>query len=129
MDFFFSAGFYFKSKVIQVNHKRKNIFVLISKHFFSKCTIFVFVFFLAEWLSNQFHFSVTVRIYKVHVFDEVFFLLTIRMTMVTKLFRVVTCCDEFSPINSRGISTEWSCWVTWQIKFTSPPAWDVSTLQ
>ena len=41
MDFFFSTGFYIKSKVIEVSHKGKNIFVLISGHFFSKCIIFV----------------------------------------------------------------------------------------
>ena len=41
-----------------------------------------------------------------------FFLLTIRMSMVTKLFRVATCCEELSPINMHDISTEWSCEVT-----------------
>ena len=41
MDFFFSTGCYFKSKVIEGSHKGKNMFVLISGHF-SKWTIFVF---------------------------------------------------------------------------------------
>ena len=41
-----------------------------------------------------------------------FFLLTIRMSMVTKVFRVATCCEELSPINMHDISTEWSCEVT-----------------
>ena len=48
MGFFFSTGFYVKSKVIEASHNGKNMFVLISEHFFSKCTNFVFVtFFLA----------------------------------------------------------------------------------
>ena len=47
------------------------------------------------------------------------------MPMVTKLFRVVTCGDELSPINAHDISMEWSCWVKWQIKYISPPAEDV----
>ena len=54
-----------------------------------------------------------------------FFLLNIRMPMVTKLFRVVTCGDELSPINAHDISTEWSCWVKLQIKYISPPAENV----
>ena len=51
------------------------------------------------------------------------------MAMVTKLFRVVTCSKELSFINMHDIPTEWSCWVTWQIKYISPPAEDVSTAQ
>ena len=34
-------------------------------------------------------FLVAVGVYKIHVFDEVFFLLTIRMALVTKLVMVV----------------------------------------
>ena len=65
---------------------------------FFKMYIFeVVTFFLVQWLSNELNFSVAVRIYKIPVFDEPFFLLTISMPMVTKLFRVVTC---------------WSCWFT-----------------
>ena len=56
-----------------------------------------------------------------------FFLLTIRMAMITKLFRVVTCFKELSSIDMHDISTEWSCWVMWQIKYISLPAEDVST--
>ena len=44
------------------------------------------------------NFSVVVHIYKICVFDEVFFLLTTRMTMITKLFWVVACCKELLPI-------------------------------
>ena len=50
-----------------------------------------------------------------------FFFFTIGMPMVTKLFRVVTYCEELSPINMHDISTEWSCRGTWQIKHISPP--------
>ena len=39
------------------------------------------------------------------------------MPMVTKLFRVVTCGKELSPINMHDISMKWSCWVMWQIKY------------
>ena len=93
MGFFFSIGLYFKSKVVKGSHKGTNMFVLISGHFFSKCTIFVFVaFFLTQRLSNQLSFSVTVGIYKIRVFDRAFSFLTIITPMVTKLFRVVTCC-------------------------------------
>ena len=34
-----------------------------------------------------------------HVFVEAFFPLTIRVPMVTKLFRLVACYEELSPIN------------------------------
>ena len=44
-----------------------------------------------------------VHIYNIHVFDEVFFPLTVRMPMVTNLFRVVIYCEEISPINMDGI--------------------------
>ena len=42
--------------------------------------------------------------------------------MFTRLFKVVTYCEELSPINMYGISTKWSCGVTWQIKYLSPSA-------
>ena len=61
-----------------------------------------------------------------HVFNEANFLLTIKMPIVTKLIRVVTCCEELSLINMHDISTEWFCGVTWQIKYISQPAEDVS---
>ena len=46
--------------------------------------------------------------------------------MITKLFRLVTCCKELSPIYMHDISTEWSRGVTWHIKYISPPGEDVS---
>ena len=48
----------------------------------------VMTYFVVEWLSNHLNFSVVVRIYKIHVFGEAFLLLTIRMLLSTKLFRV-----------------------------------------
>ena len=55
-----------------------------------------------------------------YLYDSCFcwsiFLLTTRILIFTKLFRVLTCYDELSPINTHDISTEWSCWVKWQIK-------------
>ena len=125
MGLFFSTGFYFKSKVIEASHKGKNIFVLISGDFFSTCTIFVFVTFFSRIVLIQ----SPQRIYNIHVFDEAFFLWTIRIPMVTKLFRVVAYGEELSLRNTHGISTELSCWVTWQIKYISPPAEDASTPQ
>ena len=70
---------------------------------------------------------VAVRIYKIHVFDETFSLLTIRVSMATKLIKVVTCCRELPPKNLHNTSTEWSCEVTWWVKWISPPAEDVWT--
>ena len=71
-------------------------------------------------------FSVVVHIYKICIFDEVFLLLTIRVPSITKFFRVVTCCKDLSPIYMYDISTEWSCRVTWDIKYISLPEEDVS---
>ena len=48
---------------------------------------------------------------KIHVFDESFFLLNIRMPIVSKLFRVVTHCEDLPPINMHDISTDRSCGV------------------
>ena len=56
------------------------------------------------------------------VFDGTFSFLTIRVPVITKLFRVVTCGEELSPINTYYISTVWLCWVRWQIKYKSAPA-------
>ena len=64
--------------------------------------------FLAQLVSV----SRAVHIYKIHVFDEAFLLLTIKMPIVTKLFRAGTYSEDLSPINMHDISTEWSCWLT-----------------
>ena len=64
----------------------------------------VVTFFLAWWLFNQLNFSMAARIYKIHVFDKAYFLLTNRMPMATKRFRVVTCCEELSPKNIHDTS-------------------------
>ena len=52
------------------------------------------------------------RIYKIHVFDETFSVLTIRVSMATKLIRVVTCCRKLPPKNMHNTSMELSCEVT-----------------
>ena len=74
------------------------------------CQVFKMGFrtFLAQLVSI----SRAVHIYKIHVFDEAFFVLTIKMPIVTKLFGAVTCSKDLSPINMHDISTEWSCWLT-----------------
>ena len=60
-------------------------------------------------------------------FDEAFFFLTIRMPMVTKLFRVVRCWEEVSPTNMHATSMGWHCGVTRQKKYMPPLAGDVWT--
>ena len=108
----FLAAFHFKSKVKEGSHKGKNMFfknfwaLLLKVYHFCVCDIF---FYLVVIQSTQF-FSVCT--YISDVFGEAFFVLTIRMPMVTKLFRVVTCGEELSLINTHDISTEGSCWVT-----------------
>ena len=124
-------GFYLKSKVIEGSQKGKSFslfYFLIFGHFFTRCTFLrLWHFFLPSGYPINAIFSVAVHIYKIHVFDEPFFLLTIRIRMVTKLFWVVACCEELTPITMHDISKEWSCGVMWQIKYMSPPTEDVST--
>ena len=83
MGSFYSTGFYFKSKVIEGSHKDKNVFfnfwtLLLKMYHLCVCDIF----FSSSGYPINSIFS-AVRIYKIHVFDEAFFLLTIRMPMVT----------------------------------------------
>ena len=125
-DYFSLTVFYLKSKVVEGSHKGKICFLIFGQ-FFSKSTCLrLWHFFLTQWLSNKLNFSVAVHIYKIRVFDEAFFLLTIRMPMITKLFKVVTWCKELSPLYMHDISTESSCRVTWQMKYVFLPAEDVS---
>ena len=72
--------------------------------------------FLAWSLSNQLKFSVVVH-YKIHNFDGEFFLATIRISMVTKLVRVVTYHEELLPINLHDPSMTWFCEVTVRVKW------------
>ena len=72
---FSSTGFYIKSKVIECSIRGK-ICLLIFGHFLPKCTFLrLWHFFHAWWLSSQLSSSVEVHIYKIHVFDEAFYLL------------------------------------------------------
>ena len=52
------------------------------------------------------HFLEAVLIYKIHIFDEAFFLLFIRMPMTTKIFRIATCREDLAPINIHETSME-----------------------
>ena len=106
-----SSDFYFKMKVMEASHKGKNNVFLIFRHFFRN----------VYFCSNELHFSVAVHMYKIHVFDEPFFLLSIRIHMTTKPFMVVKCYKELSPINMYDTSIKWSCGVTWQIKYKKIP--------
>ena len=86
---FYSTGFYFKSKVIEGSHKGKNVFfnfwaLLLKIYHLCVCDIF---FSSSGYPINSI--SSAVRIYKIHVFDEAFFLLTIRILMVTHKYAVV----------------------------------------
>ena len=97
--------------VIEGNHKGKNMFfsfgALLRK--ISQTFLRLWHFFLPIGypINSIFH----------ELFDEAFFLLTIRT--FTKLFRLVTCFVELSPRDMHDISTEWSLWVTWEIKYIS----------
>ena len=71
-----------------------NILALLFKSYIFEVVIFFS--FVVVIQSTQF--LVVVYIYKISVFDEAFFHLIIRMPMITKLFRVVTCCKELSLI-------------------------------
>ena len=85
--------------------------LLLKLYIFWGCDIFSC---LVVMQSTQFFSGTT---YKICVSYEAFFLLTMRMPMITKLFRVMTCCKELSPIHIHDISTEWSSGVKWQIKY------------
>ena len=102
-NLFNSTGFCFKHKVMDGSHKGKNnvFFFTFFGTFFQNAHISGWDIFLlfGKCLSNQLIFLVAVHIYKIHIFDDVFFLLTVRIPMTTKPFRVVTFCEELSPIN------------------------------
>ena len=108
---------YFKSKVIEGSHKGKG-----KKLFFNFWALLLkmYIFWGCDFFLSPSGYPVMIHVFDFHVF-EVFFLLTKRMPLVTKLFRVVTCCEELSPINIHDIWTEWSGVVKWQIKHISPP--------
>ena len=94
-------------------------------NFFKMYIFEIVTFFSCLVVIQSIQFSVAVRIYKIHVSDEAIFLLTNRMPMVTKRSRLVTCWEEVWSINMHDTSVEWSCGVTWQIKYISSPAEDV----
>ena len=73
-DLFSSTGIYLKSKVRELVFTRRKMFF----NFWAilrMCILRLWQFFLA----NQLNFSLAERIYKIHVFDEAFFLLIVRM--------------------------------------------------
>ena len=116
-----STGFFFKSKVIEGNHKRK-VFFNFWALFFKKNIHF--------WGCDIFSYPVVIQSTQsfsgqIHVFNEAFFLLTVRMPMATKLFRVVACWKELSSINMHDISMEWSIGDASEIKYISLPTEDV----
>ena len=106
-----TTDFYFKSKFIEGSHDSKNNMLFNFWTLFFKMYIFGFViFFFAKSLSNQLSFLVVVRVYKVHIFGEAFFL-TIRMLMVTKLFRVVTYRGS-PPAEDVWTPSQAKCWLS-----------------
>ena len=104
-DLYSSTGFYLKSKVIEGSHKGKNMFFNILALLFKIYIFEVVTFFSFVVVIQSTQFLVVVYIYKISVFDEAFFHLIIRMPMITKLFRVVTCCKELSLIYINDIFT------------------------
>ena len=128
-ELFSSTGFYFESKVIEGSHeKKKKKYVFKFLGFFSQNFYFWSgdIFLSPSYpINSVFQWQyVSIRF---QVFDEAVFLLTIKMPIVTKLIKVVTCCEELSLINMHDIPTEWFCGVTWQIKWIYQPAENVST--
>ena len=114
-NLFLSNGLYLKSNVLG-SHKGKNMFFQFlgtssQNVHFCGCDIFSCL-----GIINELNFSVAVHVDKIHVLDEAFFLFTIKIPMITKLFRVVACCKEL-----HSISTDCS------YEITSPPVEDVST--
>ena len=104
-DLYSSTGFYLKSKVIEGSHKGKKMFFNILALLFKIYIFEVVTFFSFVLVIQSTQFLVVVYIYKISVFDEAFFHLIIRMPMITKLFRVVTCCKELSLIYINDIFT------------------------
>ena len=102
---FSSTGFYLKSKVIEGSHKGKKMFFNILALLFKIYIFEVVTFFSFVVVIQSTQFLVVVYIYKISVFDEAFFHLIIRMPMITKFFRVVTCCKELSLIYINDIFT------------------------
>ena len=89
-DLFSSTGFYFKSKVIEGSHKKKNVFLNFWA-LFLKIYIFDILLLPSYPINSVFQWQyVSIRF---HVFHEAVFLLTIKMPIVTKRIRVVTCCE------------------------------------
>ena len=121
------------SKMDLTTHLAQLVSTLEGKNmFFNFWTLLLKMHILRLWLffsmpgGYPISFSVVVHIYKICIFDEAFLLLTIRIPIITKFFRVVTCCKDLSPIYMHDISTEWSCRVTWHIKYIFLPEEDVS---
>ena len=81
--------------------KRGKICFLSFGHLFSKCTFLMLwtFFFLPSGCPVNSIFQWQYVFIRFMFLMKHFFLLTIRMAMFTKLFSVVTCCEELSPIN------------------------------
>ena len=101
----FSTGLYFKSKVIEGSHKVKKYAFLNFGHIFQNLH---FGYPVNSIVSS----AQTLRIYKIRVFDEAFFLLTIRMPTFTKLLRVLTYRKDLPLINLHDTSVDVSFKVT-----------------
>ena len=121
-NLFSSTGVYLKSKVIVGSHKGKICFLIFRRSFqnvhFWGCDIF----FLPIY-PNQLNFSVVVHFIR-FVSLMKHFPLNYQNAYGHQTFQGVTCCKEFWPLHMHGIK-QWSCWVVWQIKYTSLPAEDV----
>ena len=96
---FSSTGLYFKSKVIEGSHKVKKYAFLNFGQIFQNVH---FGYPINSIVSS----AQALRIYKIHVFDEAFFLLTIRMPPLTKLLKVLTYRKELPLVNLHDTSVD-----------------------
>ena len=106
-DIFSTTGFYFKSKVIEGSHKGKICFFTFWALLF-KMQIFEVVTFCSSSTGDPVNsiFQWQYAFIRFIFFYKAFFLLTVRMPMVTKLVRVVTCWEKLSTINLHETSTD-----------------------
>ena len=131
-NLFSSTNFYCKKKFIEgiVMRREKDVFFFKFRTLYSKYKFLRLWYFFLTYsylLPNQLNILVEVHIYKIHVFDEVFFVLNVRMLIATKLFRVLICWELLSPINMHDTSMGWYCEVTCRIKYISLPTEEVWT--
>ena len=102
-------------------------FFLISGHFFSKCTIFAFVTFFYRLVVYPINSIFQCQYVFIRCFCWSLFPLNYQNSYGPQTFQGGNIQRGALTHKTHDISTEWSGWVTWQIKYISAPAEDVST--